>query len=740
MSTNYRFQFGRCLGRGGFGEVYQAEMRSGSGVVRTVAVKVLHERFREVDSAIRRLRDEAHLLAALHHRAIVQVHDLVQIDGQIALVTEYLPGADLDHILREDERVPTRVAIEIAGEVAGALHSAWSSPAPGTDSPIQLVHRDLKPANLRVTPGGEVKVLDFGIARSPEVDREARTSTGIVVGTVGYFSPERLTEDQPQPSDDIYALGCVLFEMVTGRRLYADMKRSDLFRLALTPENHQEFIESRLAAREGDAVLPAAVSDLLYALLATLPADRPTAADVEELCLELQSELTGPTLRQWARDRSWAEPAFSQGKFDGAVVETSTRPSVSGAAPPPVASDRSTFETMMVPSTPRPRPPRPREAPPAPPPASPWGPVAIGAGVGLLAVAGGSWAAWQAGLLDPFLPPPPPPATAAIVAPAAAPPPPAADPPPPPPEVAEEAVAPAPEEAVPGRFPPTDRPAPKSFITALSGRSLLVQNGGTRFGVFDLDSPSVERVALAPPGLARIEDACLSGATVAFAGAGVVEVRNRANDTVIDRLRPGGATVSHIVCLDDGSVAAVSSNTRTGGSMSTGEVVWYDAQGRIRGRLMPPAGVVDIHGHGDSVWVLDGEGAVREWRGTGSPVAQMAPTTGKPQALTPSLAGPVWVAGTAATCNVDGLCVGVDGSRGVLASGAGYTAVATNDRVVLFDSTEGKVFREVEASAVALYARTDGNLIIVEPTVAKTINPATGEVVKTRSWSNAGNF
>jgi len=735
-----RFEFIDCLGRGGFGEVYRARMHTSSGVQRLVAVKVLHERARDVPSAIRRLRDEAHLLAALHHRSIVQVLDLVEIQERLALVTEYIEGADLDQVLREDTRLPATVALELVGEVASALHAAWSAAAPQTTTPMRLVHRDIKPANLRITPEGSVKLLDFGIARSPEIDREARTTTGIVVGTVGYFSPERLTEDIPQPTDDVYALGCVLFEALTGERLYRDMMRSDLFRLAFHPSVHAEFIGKRLdAATELRAVTPATRA-LLARLLASEPKQRPSAGELESACFDIVRQMEGPSLRAWARARRWThqEPA-ARGVFDGQVLEARALPD---PEPPPhatTAPERPAPEAVTQadpPSPPRPTlRPRPRPAP-APEAAEPGGRRWIWIPVVLLAAAGGMW--WMdsnqrdpvvtsrlgADNVDVALETGPD--GTRLLRPSQDPTPQGDDP-----EDDLGTDVPA-DESVPRLPPAPDAQPPAPLPASLDGDHLLTLRRG-QLELRDLDSPARTPRRLATP-QGKVADLCIRGDVLALAMGALVEVRQVADDTVVDRMRPGGSTVDRVLCLDDGHIAAVSKAPRRGSGGGTGEIVWWDTQGRVKGRLLPPAGVVDAASMGDRILVLDGEGGVRTWEGKGGPIADMVPLPTAPLGVTPSLGGPGWVASATQVCSVEGTCVEVDARRGLLTSGVGWVAVGGPDRITVLDATKGAVIRELSAEPAALFARTDGTLAIVEPDGLRIIDPVADKVLATRPW------
>lgn len=204
------------LGVGGMGEVWRAW---DPNLGREVAIKVLPEGFAEDPGHLRRFQQEAQALAALSHPGIVQVHDAGQQEGRHFLVMELVMGETLRQRLAKG-RLPWRKAVELAAAVAEGLAAAHAK---------GIVHRDLKPENLVFSEHGHLKILDFGLAKvQPEALGEGatldtaplRTLDGALLGTVGYMSPEQV---QGQPADarsDVFALGCVLYEMLTGRRAF----------------------------------------------------------------------------------------------------------------------------------------------------------------------------------------------------------------------------------------------------------------------------------------------------------------------------------------------------------------------------------------------------------------------------------------------------------------------------------------------------------------------------------------
>jgi serine/threonine protein kinase len=296
-SSGHNFQWLLLLGRGGFGEVYLARMRSAGGLEQQVAVKLLQRWLNPRSQAVERLRDEARLLASLRHPVVLAAHDLVTLGDRVALITEYIEGQDLADCLEGPDRIPLSALLEVTEAVAGALDEAYRQ--------HKVVHRDIKPSNIRIGVHGNVKLLDFGIARSGLAGREARTQTEALVGTLRYMAPERLTHDtEPGPPSDVFALGAVLFEGVSGEVLLDGLELFQLVRLSADAATWDPYVEERLQRLPTGT--PAALQGLLREMLAYDPQARPTESQVAGRCEALVSELAQPLrLSRWCRARRW---------------------------------------------------------------------------------------------------------------------------------------------------------------------------------------------------------------------------------------------------------------------------------------------------------------------------------------------------------------------------------------------------------------------------------------------------
>lgn len=210
LSGRYRLQ--RLIATGGMGQVWEAvDSRLG----RRVAVKVLKQEFSQDPEFIERFRAEARTTAMLNHPGIAQVHDYGEsaMDGEgrtAYLVMELVNGEPLNSVLKRTGRLSLRHALDMLEQTGRALQLAHAN---------GLVHRDVKPGNILITPTGQVKITDFGIAKA--VDAAPVTQTGMVMGTAQYIAPEQALGHDATPASDVYALGVVGYEALSGKRPFS---------------------------------------------------------------------------------------------------------------------------------------------------------------------------------------------------------------------------------------------------------------------------------------------------------------------------------------------------------------------------------------------------------------------------------------------------------------------------------------------------------------------------------------
>lgn len=292
------FTFSNCLGEGGYGEVYLATQHG--NIQRQVAVKVLRAEYQEGSDAMNRLRDEGQALAFLAHPAVVAVHEFVRIDTRLALVMEYIEGADASWFCHKDRLLSPKIALVVVREVAEALNHAYTAPNPKTGRPLHLIHRDVKPANIRLTTDGNVKLLDFGVARTNEMDRKAATMMGDVLLTSGFGAPETLGFGIQSAAGDMFALGVCLYQLLTGNDFYGTTDLRVQVNLALDSEDFAAHVERRLAEIEHEGVRELVRDALQYA-----HENRPDAGTFADRCHELTRSIEGETIGQWARRYDW---------------------------------------------------------------------------------------------------------------------------------------------------------------------------------------------------------------------------------------------------------------------------------------------------------------------------------------------------------------------------------------------------------------------------------------------------
>jgi len=255
---NNRYQLLERLGTGGMSDVFRARDLM---LERTVAIKVLHEKYSDDKAFQERFKMEARAAANLSHPNIVTVHDFGYDQDQLYIVMEHIPGKDLKTILRQRGRYPVEDAIPLMVQACAGIGYAHRA---------GLVHCDIKPHNMIVTPDGRLKVTDFGIARAlSTIQSDERAD--VVWGSPQYFSPEQAVGEAPSPASDVYSLGVVLYEVLTGALPFNAPTSAELARLHLEhyPIPPREYIPD----------IPSALEEIILKVLSKEPAARYRTAD-----------------------------------------------------------------------------------------------------------------------------------------------------------------------------------------------------------------------------------------------------------------------------------------------------------------------------------------------------------------------------------------------------------------------------------------------------------------------------
>lgn len=255
---NDRYQLLERIGTGGMADVFRARDLM---LERTVAIKVLHEHYSNEQGFQERFKQEARAAANLSHPNIVTVHDFGFHDDQLFIVMEYIPGKDLKTILRQRGRYTVEEAIPLIVQACAGIGYAHRA---------GLVHCDVKPHNMIVTPDGRLKVTDFGIARALSTIMPDERAD-VVWGSPQYFSPEQAAGEAPSPASDVYSLGVVLYEMITGALPFNAPTSQELARLHLE--------EYAIPPREYIPDIPPALEEIVLKVLSKEPAARYRTAD-----------------------------------------------------------------------------------------------------------------------------------------------------------------------------------------------------------------------------------------------------------------------------------------------------------------------------------------------------------------------------------------------------------------------------------------------------------------------------
>jgi serine/threonine-protein kinase len=296
-----RFRIDGTLGRGGMAVVYLAH---DTKLGRPVAVKVLADHGVEDDAFRARFAREARIAAGLTHPNVVQVFDVGEEEGRPFIVMEYVEGETLGDELRRERRLQPARVIDVARQCCAGLACAHAA---------GLVHRDIKPQNLLVTADGTVKIADFGVAHA--LDGTRLTLTGSIVGTARYLAPEQTMSTRVTGAADIYALGVVMYELLTGRPPHPG---DSLPELVLAKRR-----ESAKPPRALRPEIPAHLDAAVVACLAAAPDRRPTAAGLAEAFADDPTAVRSEPRRPVSAVRTEAAPR---------VFRARRRPGIAAAA------------------------------------------------------------------------------------------------------------------------------------------------------------------------------------------------------------------------------------------------------------------------------------------------------------------------------------------------------------------------------------------------------------------------
>jgi len=305
-----RYRLERRLGQGGMAEVWLA---SDISLSRKVAVKMMKTQHNNDPVVVERFRREAQAVGNLSHPNIVTVYDVVENDGQQAVIMEYVEGMTLREVLDQKTRISPSLTIHIGMAIASALDAAHDS---------GIVHRDIKPGNILLTPAGRVMLADFGIAKAVNTTESDLTNQNIMMGTAKYLSPEQVRGKPLDGRADIYSLGLVLYECLVGRVPFIGESDVDtaLARVQREPTN-------LLKKRPN---LPPALANFIHLMLQRDPSRRPdTGLHVYEMLHRIREAGTDGT-------PTGLTPARGQGGFGGShpisPISGSDRPVIPGEA------------------------------------------------------------------------------------------------------------------------------------------------------------------------------------------------------------------------------------------------------------------------------------------------------------------------------------------------------------------------------------------------------------------------
>jgi tetratricopeptide (TPR) repeat protein/predicted Ser/Thr protein kinase len=316
-----RYEILQLLGRGGMGSVYKAR---DTELERIVALKLIRPELAKNPEILRRFKQELILARQVTHKNVIRIFDLGQSDGIKFITMDFVEGQDLRALLLERGKLPPEQAARVMLQICRALDAAHSE---------GVIHRDLKPQNIMVTSDGRVYVMDFGIARSAHLP--GMTQTGALIGTPEYMSPEQARGEKLTERSDLFSLGVIFYELLTGKSPYtADAPLGTLWK---------RLQEKPKPPIEVDAAVPKPLNDLVMRSLEIEPEDRISSAHemVQQLEIWLGPTAGGSTVYLPAKGISaywkWASGAFGLLLVATVVALRLIRPHKPNAAHPPVS-------------------------------------------------------------------------------------------------------------------------------------------------------------------------------------------------------------------------------------------------------------------------------------------------------------------------------------------------------------------------------------------------------------------
>ncbi|OJT25231.1 protein kinase [Archangium sp. Cb G35] len=397
-----KYQLLRKIASGGMGQVFLA-LERGAGLERLVVLKLILPHLAEDEDFLTMFLEEARLVARLAHSNLITILELTEIDGRHCLAMEYVQGDDVRRLEKyaraQGKSLPVGLVLRIIAEAAAGLHYAHQARNP-QGQPLQLVHRDVSPQNILVGFDGGVKVIDFGVAKA--AGSASNTATGVLKGKYPYMSPEQANGQPVDARSDLFALGVVLWEMLTGRRLFKG--ESDLMTLRLV-RDCQVPPPSQLNPK-----LPPGVDELVLRALAPTPEGRfPDCGAfrlaIEDYILQYRLPASNAHLSAYLRDlyaeriAREADPANLDQLPEDADLDAKSNSSRSNARSVSQQASAARIATPAGTGTPVVPPPRPLTSgrsqhtlslPPVPEPRRRVPRVAILAGVGAMLVGAGA--------------------------------------------------------------------------------------------------------------------------------------------------------------------------------------------------------------------------------------------------------------------------------------------------------------------------------------------------------------